>query len=182
MNYDEILKRSLRLSKPYWDLYELYITSRLNRPATGSVLEETSNLGPSHDANRQPNESSEELHPEYLELLKITKKHQAKREKEKRLRQLKGLDVETYYKDISQVDTLVEDNLVEAPERHTNSVGPSQKEQELVELYGGREAYESVRSLEMTIDEYFHEKCQQLRPGYWPVMPIKYTRYLNRKE
>lgn len=174
MDYNKILERSLALSKPYWDLYDQLIRSKLtNSPQDTCESQFGHNSADSED---------EELNPEYLELLRITREHQAKREKLRKLRQKQGLDVETYYRDISQVDTLVEENLVEVPDRTKSYVNPKQKEQKLIELYGGPAAYESVRSIEMAMDDYFAKKRQELRPAYWPVIPINYKRYLNSIE
>lgn len=175
MDYDKILKRSLDLSKPYWDLYDQLIGSKSTEP-TVDICDKFNQDESSSD------QQDEELNPDYIELARITREHQAKREKQKRSRQKKGLDIETYYKDISQVDTLVEDNLVEVPNRSGGFVSSTQKEQELIELYGGREAYEYVRSIEMQIDDHFHRKCQEFKPGYWPVIPINYRRYLGSVE
>lgn len=180
--YDKILKKSLELSKPYWDLYDQLIASRLSESKDCDFSAEQHQLSANVNNNDDQHSSEhddEHLNPAYLELIRVTREHQAKREKEKRRRQRKDLDVEVYYKDISQVDTLVEDNLVEAPDRHGKSSSSKQRQQRLIELYGGLEGYEQVRSMEMTIDEFFHRKCQQLKPGYWPVMPINHKRYLN---
>lgn len=124
---------------------------------------------------------SQSVNQEYLEFIKVTRQHQAAREKQKKLQLKKNpqLALDEYYIDISQVNTLVEDNLVEAPARGEDISKLKKKEEDLVKLYGSREAYERIRSLEMSIDDHFKRECQELSPYYWPVIPINPKPYLN---
>ena len=116
---------------------------------------------------------------EYEEFIKATRKHQADRERTKRLELKKNPPIEEYYIDISQVNTLVEANLTEAPERGDEISKADERERKLVELYGSRESYEKIRSLEMHLDDQFRRKCRDLKPHYWPVIPINPKPYLN---
>ena len=121
---------------------------------------------------------------EYIEFINITRQHQAEREERKKLELKKNPDLalEEYYIDLSQVNTLVEANLVEAPNKDDPSAKSKseEKEEELIRKYGGREAYERIRSMEMCIDDHFKKKCQELSPHYWPVIPINPKPYLNQ--
>lgn len=116
---------------------------------------------------------------EYQEFIRATRKHQAEREKTKRLEQKKNPPVEEYYIDISQVNTLIEANLTEAPHRGDETSKALERDKKLIELYGGQESFERIRSLEMHIDDHFKSNCQIIKPHYWPVIPINPKPYLN---
>lgn len=117
---------------------------------------------------------------EYLEFIKVTRKHQAERERAKKLELKKNPPIEEYYIDVSQVNTVVIDNLVEAPSKDDEGAKlNSNKEKKLIEYYGSKESYERIRSLEMHIDDNFKKKCRELSPYYWPVIPINPKPYLN---
>lgn len=115
----------------------------------------------------------------YQEHIRATRKHQAEREKNKKLELKKNPLVEEYYIDISQVNTLVEANLTEAPNRGDETSKAQERDKRLIELYGDRQAFEKIRSLEMHIDDHFKSQCQQSKPHYWPVIPINPKPYLN---
>lgn len=127
----------------------------------------------------------EEVNPEYLEFIKVTRQHQSNREKRKKL-EAKNKPVPEemeYYKDISQVDTLVEDNLVAAPDKQdTPNADPRQRELDLIKSYGSQDAYEKIRSIEMYIDENFAKMCQKYSPRYWPAIPINLKSYLKNQD
>lgn len=91
----------------------------------------------------------------------------------------KNPPTEEYYIDISQVNTLILDNLVEAPSKCDPKSKLQAREKKLTELYGCKDSYEKIRSLEMNIDDYFKTKCKELSPYYWPVIPINPKPYLN---
>lgn len=124
-------------------------------------------------------DQTEPVNEEYLEFIRITRQHQAEREKQKQLEAKKqsSSPPEEYYIDISQVNTVVEANLVDVPKKGDNKI--TDKEQSFIHRYGSREAYEEIRSMEMSIDEHFKRKCQQHSPHYWPVIPIHAKPYLN---
>lgn len=124
-------------------------------------------------------DSTDHNEQEYLEFIKVTRKHQAERERIKKLERKKNPPVEEYYIDLSQVSTIVQDNLVEAPQKDDGESNKNIKERELIDLYGGKESYDKIRSLEMYIDDHFKNKCQELSPYYWPVIPINPKPYLN---
>lgn len=121
------------------------------------------------------------IEKEYEEFIRVTRRHQAEREKQKKLALKKPeLDTDEYYIDISQVNTVVEDNLVECPDRKdVNFCRLKAEQKQLVDFYGGQEAYERIRSMEMSVDDYFKRKCQDTSPFYWPVIPIDPKPYLN---
>lgn len=118
---------------------------------------------------------------EYLDFIKVTRRHQAERERLKKLQLKKNPPIEEYYIDISQVSTLALDNLVEAPQRGDEEalLNWEAKERQFVDLYGGKETYQKIRSMEMHIDQNFKNKCRELSPHYWPVIPINPKPYLN---
>jgi GH25 family lysozyme M1 (1,4-beta-N-acetylmuramidase) len=115
----------------------------------------------------------------YEEHIRATRRHQAEREKSKKLELKKNPLIEEYYIDISQVNTFVEDNLTEAPKRGDETSKAQERDEKLIELYGGQVHFEKIRSLEMHIDDHFKSRCQQLKPHYWPVIPINPKPYLN---
>lgn len=129
--------------------------------------------------NNMQNGEQQKYNKDYAEFIKITRKHQAERERQKKLALKKNPpSAEEYYIDISQIDTLVQDNLVEAPQRQQSNSSKRQEEK-LIKLYGSRETFERIRSMEMNIDGYFRSKCKELSPFYWPVIPINPRPYLN---
>lgn len=133
--------------------------------------------GDSND--KSDNEQS--IYSDYLKFIRITRKHQAQRERLKKEELKKKPELEAWYRDISQVNTLVEDNLVEVPDKSDGPIAKvKQREENLVKLYGSREAYERIRSMEMNIDEHFRQKYSELSPSFWPVIPFNPKPYLNR--
>lgn len=151
-----IWRQSYQLSHSYWNQYDSIMSSLRNNDESPEAMACV-------DVCDTNNKS--DLEREYLEFIAITRKHQLEREKAK-LEQAPMVSDE-YYKDISQVDTLVEDNLVNPPKR------------EAVEEVPTKVSSEKVRSLEMMIDNHFSAKCQELNPSYWPVMPMNPKAYLN---
>ena len=128
-------------------------------------------------------EAGEKTDPaqEYARFIQITRKHQANREKQKRLASKSKPELtDEYYIDISQLDTLTQDNLVNVPSKEddSNDSGAEQVEK-LVKLYGSQDSFERIRSMEMNIDEHFKRKCKELSPYYWPVIPINTKPYLS---
>lgn len=119
----------------------------------------------------------------YQEFIKVTRAHQAERERLKRLKKDKNPEevLEEYYKDVSQVNTLVEDNLAQIPNQGDEDDLARQKQAHLIKLYGSHEAYERIRSMEMYIDRQFKEACLEQNPNYWPAIPINARPYLNAK-
>lgn len=120
---------------------------------------------------------------EYLAFIRKTREHQREREKNKQEKLISQpeLALEPYYTDVSQVNTLVADNAVEAPKRTDQSSQTQRRAQELINMYGGQEQYEKIRSIEMEVDGYFKRKCKELSPSYWPAMPINPKPYLNQR-
>lgn len=183
-NNNEIWKRSLVLSEPYWRMYERLIgpTNLLNslrHQETRQTLGETDEY--LSDEYYNPEDTDEEVNREYLEFIEITKRHQAERERLKQAKQKQKTneDLHEYYKDVSEVNTLVEANLVQAPDIKESQSRHKLHEGKLIKLYGGRDTYDKIRSMEMYLDEDFTRKCQELSPKYWPAMPINLRRYLN---
>lgn len=185
-----ILDKSLVLSRPYWQHYERligptrFVTMQLSSGGkqcyrSGYLEEKYSfisdiNLSDENDKS----EDADNNNLEYLEFIKVTREHQMNRDKLKQLKLKRNSAIDDkYYKDISQVDTLTEDNLVEVPDKVEWRKGKKLREEILAEMYG--EKYDKIRSLEMNIDEHFNQKCQELCPQYWPVMPINPKPYLN---
>lgn len=123
------------------------------------------------------NENDEErIRVEYEKFIEVTRKHQTQRERQKKIALKKQPQAdEPYYIDISQLDTLVQDNLVAIPDRGDDGSAA----EKLIKMYGSREAYEKIRSMEMNIDDYFKRKCKELSPFYWPVIPINPRPYLS---
>lgn len=122
----------------------------------------------------------ETIDAEYAEFIRVTREHQAERERHRKLIKIEEEDKQNeYYIDISQVDTLVHDNLVEAPLSLDQSTSAEIRQTELIRLYGGHDIYEKIRSMEMHIDDFFKEKCKETNPVYWPVIPINPKPYLN---
>ena len=120
-------------------------------------------------------EKDRKIAEEYAKFIAITRKHQAERERLKKLAlKNKAPESENYYIDISQLDTLVQDNLVQAPQRGTLS-----QESKPKHLYKTQDEHDRIRAMEMNIDEYFKEKYKELSPYYWPVIPINPRPYLN---
>lgn len=110
-------------------------------------------------------ESSQQvINLEYLEFIEQTRRHQLEREKAKKKELAEKLSSQSdeYYLDISQVNTLVEDNLVEPPQLDEPEI--ERREQSPLEMY---------------IDEQFRLKCGELRPSYWPAVPINLKPYLQ---
>lgn len=133
-----------------------------------------------HQEHEEGEGEGERAQQNYLEFIAVTRKHQAERERAKKLELKKNPPIEEYYIDVSQVNTLVIDNLVEAPSKNDDSAKlNSNKEKKLIEYYGSKESYERIRSLEMNIDDNFKKKCRELSPYYWPVIPINPKPYLN---
>lgn len=192
--YYELCKQSYNLSRSFWISYEQHI-----KPVAFAFTAKTDNVSGFRDNEISDREISiidhsidevpqqvqikdetENINAEYLEFIRITREHQLKRDRLKKLELAKNPEIETYYQDISLVNTLVEDNLVEVPDRNADLVSKSKlKEQKLVEMYGGRENYERIRSMEMAIDEHFNKKYKELSPKYWPAMPLNPKLYLN---
>lgn len=177
-------QRSILLSQPFWHFYTKAIgpnsfTIRTQADLAPSDDETTSgdstNDVETSDYDVLYEQEHEDVDEEYLKFIRITREHQAERERLKRLEPKKKITPEEYYKDLSQVDTLVEDNLVEAPIK----AEPKTDKLNFVEFYGSQQAYDKVHSMEMHIDEYFHEMCEKLKPKYWPAMPINVKPYLN---
>lgn len=141
------------------------------------------NYEASLDSDENDNNLDESTNAEYLAFIKETRKHQMERErsKQERLMSQPELAFEPYYTDVSQINTLVADNVVEIPERSDQLSKTQKRTQELIDLYGGQEKYEKIRSVEMEIDGYFSEKCKELSPSYWPAMPINPKPYLNER-
>lgn len=197
---DLLWQISMAKSKPFWSMYRHVMGSQLNlrfpheNPAHVNAnacrttkAQEDAPPPPQRDDCPEGSDLEVEagdVSQEYLEFIKITRQHQQERERLKG-EALKKMNpaaaLEEYYKDISEVNTLVEDNLAEIPSRvgKLTKSSSEQRSQELIDRYGGREAYERVRSMEMCIDEHFKRQCQELSPGYWPVMPINPKPYLN---
>lgn len=133
------------------------------------------------DDSNVTSDNEQSIYSDYLKFIKITRKHQAQRERLKKEELKKKPELETWYRDISQVNTLVEDNLVEVPDKSDGLIAKvKQREENLVKLYGSREAYERIRSMEMNIDEHFRQKYSELSPPFWPVIPFNPKPYLNR--
>lgn len=185
-----IWERSRALSQPFWSFYHQALgpsTYQFFHHQPQTCLDDKSSGTTPSPSTPDNNccivkDSDNDLSQQYLEFIQITRKHQAEREKLKRQQLKKKPElVEPYYKDISQVNTLVEDNLVEVPERNPNgSILKRQLEEDrLIKSYGSREVFEEIRSMEMSIDDLFRAKCQELKPEYWPVMPINPKPYLN---
>lgn len=184
-------EHSFASSKPYWEMYEILIgpTNLFNHKEEPKISQPLSNKdGYLSDEYYNPEDEHEyeyeddEVNQEYLEFIEITKRHQAEREKQKQGKQKLKLDedLHEYYKDVSEVNTLVEANLISVPDIKDPQSRHKLQEEKLVKLYGGREAYDKIRSMEMYLDEDFNRKCQELSPKYWPAMPIKLRQYLNQ--
>lgn len=179
----EIWKRSLALSKPYWRMYERLIGptslfADVEQLCTNQSSDKDEYLSDEYYHPEDEGRDEEDaLNPEYLSFIEITKKHIAEREKLKKSQQKQELD--EYYKDVSEVNTLVEANLVPAPSLGDSQSGHKLHEEKLVKLYGSREAYDKIRLMEMYLDDEFSKKCQKLSPKYWPAMPINLKPYLN---
>lgn len=155
MNYDdnyEIWKKSQKLTKPFWDSYQILFKASTN-----------------NDANS--GEELEEAYPdlEYLEFINITRKHQQERDKQKIVESKKNNVPDEYYLDVSQINTLVIENINEPPD--------ASRKEHSSNLYGPE--YERIRSMEHFLDETFNSKCQQLSPAYWPSLPINIKHYLK---
>jgi len=175
--YQVLLERSMLLSQPYWDFYRKMIgpTTFTHNYKSGLLFKEIDDT-----SDYDPSESTQNINQEYLDFIRVTREHQKERERLKRLDQgktSKGFD--EYYKDLSQVDTLVEENLAPVPSKCDGVSKLKQQEERLVQLYGGRENFERIRSLEMDIDGNFRRMCQEYSPYYWPVIPINPKPYLN---
>lgn len=195
MAANDFLRKSLSLSRSYWLFYESVIgPTNLNLERT-PFFDQTCNLelgsqpslpdleSSGSNIDTESGDENDELNKEYLKFIRITREHQARREKLKQLELNKKPEPknEEYYIDISQLDTLIEDNLVEVPQRsdHPTQGYTDKKIERLVKLYGGQENYEKIRSMEMSIDENFNEMYRKLSPQYWPVIPFNLKPYLN---
>lgn len=133
------------------------------------------------DETSDKNDNEQSVNADYLEFIKITRKHQERRERLKKKELKKKPELETWYQDISQVNTVVEDNLVEVPDKNDGPISKAlQREEKAIKLYGNREAYNRIRSMEMNIDEHFRQKYSELSPQYWPVIPFNPKPYLNQ--
>lgn len=165
MDFKEIWDHSYELSRPYWELYDKLIV----------------------EPNRSSFEASEEdkdqdVNSDYQKFIAITRQHQNERDRMKELDRSKKIEEpEIYYKDISQINYLVEDDDIEVPQKDDGESSIYEKRDEkLRKLYDVDEKqYARIRSIEMYIDENFKEKCQQLRPKYWPAIPFNTSVYLN---
>lgn len=190
-------KRSFALSRPYWSMYSKVMKS-INVHVAQQIevtseedqwydLDEDEFEDYDHDGSSLYCDEVDDLNAstnaEYLEFIKQTRQHQRERERMKceDLKANPELAFEHYYTDVSQVNTLVADNVVEAPKRSERLSKAQRYEHDLTELYGGHEAYEKIRSMEMDIDSYFRRKCDELSPVYWPAMPINPKPYLNQR-
>lgn len=157
MNYDNNFKawqESQKLTKSFWDSYQVLFKTSSN----------VSHSNPQEEPEEEPN-------LEYLNFIEITRKHQLERDKQKQLELEKKDPSDEYYLDVSQINTLVSENLNETPFITVN------KQANLKKLYGPQ--YESIRSMEHYIDETFKTKFQQLSPSYWPSLPINIKHYLE---
>lgn len=143
--------------------------------------ESTSQIG-DIEGFHDESDNEQSIYSDYLKFIKVTRKHQAQREKLKKedLKKKKP-ELEAWYEDISQLNTLVEDNLVDVPDKNDKPpVDAKRREENLIRLYGSQEAYERIRSMEMNIDEHFRQKYLELSPQYWPVIPFNPKPYLDR--
>lgn len=176
-----IWEQTLRLSRPFWQFYESCIGK--------TKFDLTENTRATQYTNNDPSRKDEkadddDVNAEYLEFISITRKHQAERDqlKESKLKEKSNDESDIYYKDVSEVNLLVENNLVEVPDRNepeNELFGAKRKDMRLLEFYGGnKEDFERIRSLEMEIDEHFSESYQKLQPKYWPTMPMNPRPYL----
>lgn len=156
----QIWSRSYRLSRSFWALHQLLLKYRLDQ----------SDRSTNCDTSEASDESQQDdINPEYLKFIEETRRHQAERErlKEEQLAKNQQCHADEYYLDISQVNTLVEANLVEPPE-----LGKPERD---------GTARREPTPLEMYIDEDFRRKCDELKPSYWPAVPINLKPYLNSK-
>lgn len=156
--------KGLQLSKHYWEFYDHCMKSIFDKQPT----------------NYKDNNSEVHIdkNKEYENFIAQTRKHQAERNREKA--STKEEEEEIHYQDVSRIDM---NNDVEIPERSDPIDKPSaakKREQYLIELYGDdRNSYEHIRSIEMSMDEYFCDKKKQLQPQFWPVMPINMKPYFG---
>lgn len=191
MNRDhnlEIWERSKLSTKSFWNTYHQLIRftitdqskSHVERPEI-SVRDESGEDFEDNDIddcdNSGQDNEDEVLNEEYLEFIKITKQHQLERDRLKRLETSKQAP-EKYYTDIAELNTLVLDNITQIPDPETENSQQKRREQ-LVNLYGSADAYERIRSMEMSIDDTFKTRCRERNPQFWPVMPINPKPYLN---
>lgn len=164
-----IWEHSYRKSKPFWNLYEKLVIDNHADVAEDEIDSPDAELD-----NEAEEETVEEINPEYLEFIKQTREHQRERDRlKKQSPQVPIFEEEShiYYKDISQVNTLVEANLATVPNKH--DMKPEASEE--------FPAQDSIRLMEMYIDEHFSKKLQEQSASYWPTIPINVKPYLNEK-
>lgn len=187
------MKSSIELSRPYWQFYERCIgpvnfgSTHINQ--IESVSSEVSNEylnEQSYDSDSSISDNN--VNEEYSKFIAITRQHQAERDRLKKLQLKKKTEPtdEIHYRDISQLNLIVEANLARVPDKNEPQDQPSiaeRRQQELLEFYGcDRDTYERIKSLEMSIDDKFTQAYQRFRPKYWPGMPINMKPYLSDKQ
>lgn len=169
----DIWTRSFAQSRPYWQLYEQLMPTHVS----GNNNNQKQLLGSNVDTDNCTHSDHDE---EYAKFIEVTRRHQAQRNKRRKLEEQS--EQQYYYMDISQVNTLVEQNLAEVPlKTEPNDITLAHKrEQDLIKLYGNRKTYEHIKSMEMSIDNNFNKRCQELKPHFWPAIPFNTKVYLDK--
>lgn len=185
-NY-EIWERSEKLTRSFWDSYNRLIKSTKihHLDQRNEIINETTHPR-NHSSFDQPPDDVEDdqygqetVNKEYLEFIRITRQHQIERDRLKKIELAKkNAEPEEYYTDLSELNTLALDNFAEIPDR--DEKGKESRQEKLIKLYGSSRARDKIRSMEMSIDEIFKTKCQEMNPKFWPVIPINPKPYLNK--
>lgn len=183
-DYSQLWATSKQFSESYWNHYNKLIGPIrfvLETEQNDSSSDQKSLSDYFHEETQveDDNEVDDKANQEYQEFIRITRQHQLQRESLRKEREKLEPQVDEYYKDISQVNTLIEDNIAEIPVRYKTSKAKLE-EKKLIDKYGSRESYNMIRSMEMCIDDAFRSKCQQLGPTFWPVIPLNPKPYLNK--
>lgn len=188
-----------KLTKPFWLAYEQVMKVNVFEQSQAQcfieqVVDDDSSRV-SESLYDDGFDDEEEIDSEYLKFIKITREHQKERDRQKKLNQRKGcssqqtkrqkVEDDYFYSDMSQLNTLTQDNLA-VPYKSDINAGlltqVGEQRVKFIELYGSLENYDKVRCLEMSIDHFFSQKCKELKPEFWPAVPINLKPFLNKTE
>lgn len=121
-------------------------------------------------------DSDSSMDEEYMKFILETRKHQKDRDEAK----THEVEDAEFYKDISQVNTLMELNKVDVPQSASDGLSVRLRErQNKMKAYYGSEQYDSIQSMQLHIDNQFQNECTRRNPCYWPVIPINMKFYLT---
>lgn len=168
-DYQRHIDYSMNLSQSFWSSYNAHINTfgDFGRQKCNLQVQENSKLN-----EITPLFAISDTDKAYEEFIKKTRAHQesVRRDKLKRKRKLGG-DEDYNYVDISQINTLVQDNLARVPNKHDDN------DSYTYNLIWNDSEKEKIRGMEIAIDDDFNRMIKQLKPHFWPAIPINLKPY-----